>query len=537
MAGILATSLILQLTLLGFAFYGARTYVARSADRAVEATAGVLAAKLDAYFSTSVVAARLVSLAIEHGQVGSETDELANVLYRPLLLVPQLVGLHVVRPDGESVDVTRTGDGFTLRTISGGEGASERTETRDSRFEMLSFTQGTPETDPRETHEYVDAATTLTAQWADAHVVDSGAGSHLAFSQPVLDASGQLVAVVWVEVNLDAMAVELTNAPVGVSGTALLVDSGQLVVVAPEKFASQVAAHKSATGTEMSVSDLGLRAADAVPPLVSTAPDAVAPSSQRAVDGWVVREERLLIEDGPDLRLYVAARPAEAVPGGFDLVVLIRVLAITLAVAMLVPAAVAFLVRGRMSAMSTNATRDHLTGVANRDEVIRLVPRNFALSREAGDATCVAMLDVDNFKALNDMHGHSAGDRALVMIVQSLQEVMRGEDVCGRWGGDEFVLVLSVRHGASAFWAVDRLRRSAEVALREKYPGVGLGITAGFAVAETGVRDFDVLMRAADEALVAGKREGKSRAYAAAVPLPDAERDGGDAPVAPSTRW
>jgi len=136
-------------------------------------------------------------------------------------------------------------------------------------------------------------------------------------------------------------------------------------------------------------------------------------------------------------------------------------------------------------------------------------------SREAGNATCVMMFDVDHFKVLNDVHGHDAGDRALIIIVDALEEAMRGSDVCGRWGGDEFILVMSLPPGASPFVAVDRVRRHAESALVEAFPGLGLGITAGFAVSSADSRDFGTLTNAADDALVAGKRATKSRSYAA----------------------
>ena len=265
----------------------------------------------------------------------------------------------------------------------------------------------------------------------------------------------------------------------------------------------------------MPITGLGLQRAKPLRPVSSSVTDAAATASLLRAHGWLVVEERVLAGGVPDVRVYVQANPELAVPGAAALIGLFRAIAIALAVSAAVSPIIAWAVRGRMSVMASRAAHDHLTGVANRDEVIRLVPRMIMESREAGYVTCVTMFDVDNFKLLNDIHGHEAGDRALIVIVDALEEAMRGSDVCGRWGGDEFILVMSLPPGVSALTAVDRLRMRAESALVDEFPGLNLGITAGFAVSSAEVRDFGALTNAADDALVAGKRAVKSRAYAA----------------------
>jgi diguanylate cyclase (GGDEF)-like protein len=155
---------------------------------------------------------------------------------------------------------------------------------------------------------------------------------------------------------------------------------------------------------------------------------------------------------------------------------------------------------------------DPLTGISNRRRALELVERLLALARRHAQPLCIALLDLDAFKRVNDEHGHAAGDRVLRRLAEMLQRKFRGEDVVGRWGGEEFVL------GMYGMTGSDGERRLYEVlssfrAQEFGEDGRSLTVTfsAGIAEHPRDGDDFEMLYRAADEALYAAKRAGRSR--------------------------
>jgi len=152
------------------------------------------------------------------------------------------------------------------------------------------------------------------------------------------------------------------------------------------------------------------------------------------------------------------------------------------------------------------ASTDGLTGLPNR-RTLEQQMRTLA----AGDkAFAVVMCDLDHFKLLNDGHGHAAGDAALRIFSEVLRHSLRESDLVGRWGGEEFALVLIGAHGRAAVEQVDRLRaRLAQTLSRGKAPR----FTSSFGVADTTMsRHPDELIRLADVALYQAKAEGRDRA-------------------------
>jgi diguanylate cyclase (GGDEF)-like protein len=135
-------------------------------------------------------------------------------------------------------------------------------------------------------------------------------------------------------------------------------------------------------------------------------------------------------------------------------------------------------------------------------------------ARRGGHEAAVIMLDIDNFKELNDDLGHTAGDQALAEISTVLAHQTRASDMAVRWGGDEFLVVLRLPAATDAAGAVERIRSQAEQALRDRFTDrEGLGVTAGFAVSPSGSVDIDELIAAADAALIDGKWVKKGVTY------------------------
>ena len=159
------------------------------------------------------------------------------------------------------------------------------------------------------------------------------------------------------------------------------------------------------------------------------------------------------------------------------------------------------------------AFTDHLTGLANRRRFERQLRREVARSSRYGHPFCLILLDVDNFKGVNDAHGHEAGDEALREIANVLQTATRGIDTGARLGGDELAVLLPETDFERGLEVAERLR-TAVGALR--IPGVG-GLTASFGIAEfqSCAHDERELFAAADHALYEAKRQGRDRVHPA----------------------
>lgn len=158
------------------------------------------------------------------------------------------------------------------------------------------------------------------------------------------------------------------------------------------------------------------------------------------------------------------------------------------------------------------ADHDGLTGLINRRTILERLEKELSRSRRLGTALTVAMGDLDNFKALNDSYGHLAGDAVLVETARRLVASLRSYDEVGRYGGEEFLLVLPGVAEESRD-ILERVRASlAESPIEAEGFSLNLTISLGGAVFD-GSEDLESLVRRADEALYQAKRSGKNRVF------------------------
>lgn len=151
---------------------------------------------------------------------------------------------------------------------------------------------------------------------------------------------------------------------------------------------------------------------------------------------------------------------------------------------------------------------DKLTGLANRGRAEDVMARASAVSERTGQPWAVAMIDVDEFKGVNDRLGHVGGDRVLRLIASVLEEQARKSDLCVRWGGDEFLVVLEGTDLTAAAVACERFAS----AVRKSADGEAVTISVGIASATGG--DADTLVGRADQALYRAKKQGRDRVVA-----------------------
>jgi diguanylate cyclase (GGDEF)-like protein len=145
-----------------------------------------------------------------------------------------------------------------------------------------------------------------------------------------------------------------------------------------------------------------------------------------------------------------------------------------------------------------NATQDSLTDLANRREFERLLARELERSSRYGEIFSLAIIDLDEFKALNDSKGHAAGDSLLRHAAATIQEACRASDVSGRLGGDEFALLLPETNQFEAAALCERLRAEVETL-------ADVSLSWGVAEYPTHGVDASRLLGAADAAMYASK--------------------------------
>ena len=165
--------------------------------------------------------------------------------------------------------------------------------------------------------------------------------------------------------------------------------------------------------------------------------------------------------------------------------------------------------------VSAQARHDPLTGSLNRKGLDEAMERELARARRQGTPLCLALLDVDNFKQINDRLGHDIGDAALVHLADIVREVMRPQDMLGRYGGEEFVLVLPDTTLAQGVEAMQRLQRELSTRIfLQGHEKVLITFSAGVAEIEANETSTEALRRA-DQGMYLAKRSGKNRVMAA----------------------
>ena len=168
--------------------------------------------------------------------------------------------------------------------------------------------------------------------------------------------------------------------------------------------------------------------------------------------------------------------------------------------------------RARLTALSQRMERtaqtDSLTNLNNRRALTEQLTRISARARRYEEPLSVLMIDLDRFKQTNDSYGHEAGDQVLCTVADCMRDVLRAEDVYGRWGGDEFLVALPKTDGAGAHVTAERLRAAAA---RVDLSDIGLpdGVALSVGVASGVHTSPHDLVREADLALYAAKAEGR----------------------------
>jgi diguanylate cyclase (GGDEF)-like protein len=167
----------------------------------------------------------------------------------------------------------------------------------------------------------------------------------------------------------------------------------------------------------------------------------------------------------------------------------------------------------RHSSLAAAARTDAKTGLLNAGAWQREAAVEVARATPAQTPLAVAIADIDHFKAVNDTHGHLAGDAVLAAVSAAMRDLLRDCDLCGRFGGEEFALLLPRTTAAQALEITERIRQGiSQLAIpRDGTAAIRVTISIGVAVPGQARRTLDDLLAAADHALYQAKRSGRDR--------------------------
>lgn len=166
------------------------------------------------------------------------------------------------------------------------------------------------------------------------------------------------------------------------------------------------------------------------------------------------------------------------------------------------------------------ALTDPLTGVGNRAALDNAIRREYELLRRSRNTFALLMIDIDNFKEINDRYGHSSGDRVLCAVADTITEICRASDMVFRYGGEEFAVLLTAASASGGLITAQRLRRGiASLAIADGdnviTPTVSIGVSACCQAEEA----VDALFDRADQALYQAKARGRDTVCCSPPPL------------------
>ena len=182
------------------------------------------------------------------------------------------------------------------------------------------------------------------------------------------------------------------------------------------------------------------------------------------------------------------------------------------------------------------ATYDTLTGLCNRGVIIETLTREYARRSREGGSFGVILADLDHFKSVNDTYGHLAGDEVLREAARRMHACVRTYDVVGRYGGEEFLIVVPASDTAATLTLAERIRSAIET-LPVQVDGRNIPVTVSLGIvacSSDNPHSSEGLLRVADDALYRAKRAGRNRAELASCAPAATTESIGDPAVVPS---
>jgi diguanylate cyclase (GGDEF)-like protein len=162
--------------------------------------------------------------------------------------------------------------------------------------------------------------------------------------------------------------------------------------------------------------------------------------------------------------------------------------------------------------LETLATTDELTKIANRRHFLNLAHRQFSFAQRKKRSFSILIFDIDYFKNINDSYGHPIGDIAIELVAQKCQQSLRNEDLCARWGGEEFIVFLSETSITKARAVGIRIQNNIkDISLPVDNPDLTITVSVGIAQYKENDQNMDQIISRADKALYRAKNNGRNQ--------------------------
>ena len=162
------------------------------------------------------------------------------------------------------------------------------------------------------------------------------------------------------------------------------------------------------------------------------------------------------------------------------------------------------------------AATDSLTSLINRRRFLEIAENAHQQMKIDKSQLAIIMLDIDHFKNVNDLHGHKAGDQVLITVAASIKKSLRGNDVAGRYGGEEFIILVDGATPDQCLNIAERIRQAvARLSIQIDQGIVKVTISLGLACMDPDqVLPLDGLINCADQAMYMAKQQGRNRVVA-----------------------
>lgn len=179
--------------------------------------------------------------------------------------------------------------------------------------------------------------------------------------------------------------------------------------------------------------------------------------------------------------------------------------------------------RAQMEAELIRLARlDELTGLCNRRYLLERLTQEILRAKRYGPPLCLMMLDLDHFKSINDTYGHLVGDQVLAGVARLLSDTIRATDIAGRYGGEEFCLILTETNLEGGRLLAERLRQRIAMKTFDADDGTTFHVTCSIGMAQytPDITEPKTLLALADRALYKAKASGRNRVILASPPEP-----------------
>lgn len=426
--------------------------------------------------------------------LAARDDELDRILAAPLIAYPQLSGVYVGFPDGGFRFVLRDAEQLVARHVDTAPAYVATDSVLADDLSIRSTEEVDTDYDPRERPWYSAAVAADEPVWTDPYVFFRSGEPGVTLARACLDDDGELVAVIGVDVSLAELRRFLEDLPIDEGADAFLVADASIVAAPSSHPASEPTSDGELPGVEI----LGITERQ----LAGLTDDAstLEIDEERRVHridltdehapAWsvVITTDRIGIVDALDQRARIA---------------IVAILLAGLALIVATPLITRWL-RRPIEELSRQARTDALTEVANRQTFLEEAATATELARSQGTGLVIAIVDVDDFKQINDRHGHRVGDEVLQRLGLSLRTATRPVDLIGRLGGDEFAVAIVDLDPETAHAILERVQRVATTAA-----DVDLAVTIGASSLDGRNIQLATLINEADQALLRSKRSTK----------------------------